>query len=197
MHPPERRLRLLALLLLLPALQGCAALAALYSVNAVHDRRTFGTVVDDDAMAVRVTDAIHRGEDGPGDGNHVRAVSYNRTVLLVGEVESEAVSELAEERAKRVPKVVRVVNELEVTEPRSLGRRSRDSLLTARVKTALIGVDVPGFTPQRVKVVSVDGSVYLMGLLTEAEADRIAERVARVRGVKEVIRIIEFIPETG
>ena len=187
-----RRAALLALLAL--SLSGCAAVAVVTGANAVHDRRTVGTVLDDESIEFRTYDAIHR-DDGPGKGNHVRVVSYNRVVLLAGEVRSEADKTAIEEAASEVPDIRRIVNELAITDARGIGRRSRDTILTGQIKAALLGVDLPGFAPQRVKVVSIRGIAYLMGLLTEAEAELVAERVATVRGVRSVVKVFEYMVE--
>lgn len=186
--------RIAAVPVLVLALGACAPAALLVTADVIHDRRTVGTVIDDESIELRITDAIY-GEGDPADGQHVRAISYNRIVLLIGEVESEDVKLAVAERAATIPDVRRIVNELTIGEPSSFARRTQDKLISSRVKTALLGVDVPGFAPQRVKVVTARANVYLMGLLTRSEAARVTNRVARVPGVASVVRIFEYLPE--
>ena len=175
-------------------LSGCAATAVGVTASTLHDRRSAGTILDDNAIELHATDALHRG-DGPGRGNHIKVTSYNRTVLLAGEVREVADRERAEEIVAGIGNVQRVVNELAIGEPTGLPRRSRDTLLTGQIKASLLGVGLPGFDPARVKVVSVRGNAYLMGLLTPEEADKVAARVARVGGVRQVIKVFDYLPE--
>lgn len=188
----------LALVILTATLLGGCAAAVVGGVAAgaatVHDRRSAGAIIDDQAIEVRATDRLHQ-EDGPGRGNHIKVISYNRTVLLAGEVRTEAAREEAEAIVAEIPNVERVVNELGIGEPTGLGRRSRDTMLTGQVKSSLLGAGLPGFDPARIKVVSVRGNVYLMGLVTEEEGERVASRIADLRGVRKVVKVFEYIPE--
>ncbi|MDX1568932.1 MAG: BON domain-containing protein [Xanthomonadales bacterium] len=196
-HPSVSGLfRLAVLLLIIATLSGCAAAVVGGVAATVHDRRSAGTILDDNAIELHATDRLHQ-DGAPGRGNHIRVVSYNRTVLLAGEVRTEEAKQEAERIVSQVGDVQRVVNELAIGEQTGLGRRSRDTLLTGQIKAALLGTGLPGFDPARVKVTSLRGIAYLMGLVTEEEAEKVAERVARVRGVKQVVKVFDYIPESG
>ncbi|ROR29670.1 BON domain-containing protein [Inmirania thermothiophila] len=187
----------LASLLLAPLLAaGCAPLVvggAATGVAVVHDRRTAEAVLDDQAIELKVASWL------AGDGEikaraHVSVTSYNRIVLLTGEAPTPALRARAEAIARRHPKVRAVRNEIAVATPTTLGRRSRDALVTGRVKAALVGIeDLPGFDPTRVKVVTENGTVYLMGLLYRREADAVVARARGVDGVARIVRVFEYL----
>jgi osmotically-inducible protein OsmY len=175
------------------SLSACAPLVvggAAAGVMAANDRRTSGTLVEDNALEFKISNAIAKAT---GDKGHVSVTSFNRRVLLTGEMPSAALKAIAEETAKRADNVVLVVNELAVSGSASATQRASDTLLSSRVKVALIGdkrIDASA-----VKVVTDRGQVYLMGLLTEPEATRATDVVRRVSGVQGVVRVIELISE--
>lgn len=189
-----RPLRLVALLLLLPMLGGCLAAvvgAGAATGAAVHDRRSVGTVIDDQALQIAIIDRIYTERDRFG-GTRIKCVVHNGVALLIGEVFDDALKARAGERAFELQGVKRVVNELAIGEPPGAWRRGADATLTSRVKTALIGVDLPGFDASRVNVTSVRGEVYLMGLVSRAEADAAVETVRHMRGVARVVKVFEY-----
>ncbi|MEM7706961.1 MAG: BON domain-containing protein [Pseudomonadota bacterium] len=199
MTAKSQPIRVVTLLLLIVLLQGCAAAivgGVAVGASAIHDRRAAEQVVADNGINLSVTDAIHR-DNGPGRGSHIKNTTYNGTVLLTGEALTEQIRSEVAEIAASVEGVKEVVNELAIGEPSSAFTRSRDSLLTAQVKSALLGIrGLEDFDPTRVKVVSVRHEVYLLGLVTEEEGDAAAQRAARVSGVDKVIKVFEYIPET-
>ncbi len=188
----------LLIVFLIVMLQGCAAAVVggvAAGAGAIHDRRAAEQVLADQAINIKVVDAIHRDE-GPGKGSHIKTTTYNGIVLLTGEALTEQARAEAVELAAAVEGVKEVVSELAIGEPTSAFARSRDSLLTAQVKSSLLGIrGLPNFDPTRVKVVSVRHEVYLMGLVTEAEGAAAASRAARVAGVDKVVKVFEYIPE--
>ena len=118
-------------------------------------------------------------------------VSYNGNVLLAGQVASEDLSTQAENIASQVRHVRNVHNELQVVGSGSFLARTNDTWLTSKVKSRLlINGDAPGW---RTKVVTENGVVYLMGLLTHAEADAVVAQVQKVYGVQKIVKIIEYI----
>lgn len=181
-------------------LNGCAAVVvggAVSGATALHDRRTAGSIVEDQSIEIQATDRLHE-EGGPGRGNHIKVISYNQIVLLAGEVSEESDRERAEAIVSDIPKVRRVVNELALRPRTGAYTRSRDSLLTAQVKSSFLGMnEIEGFDSARVKVVSVRGIVYLMGMLTESEAQAAADRASRVRGVRKVVKVFEVVQRDG
>lgn len=186
--------RPLLLLLLVPLLGGCvAAVVATGAATgaAVHDRRSVGTVIDDQALQIAIVDRIYSERDR-FDGTRIKCVVHNGTALLIGEVFDDALKQRAGERAFELQGVKRVVNELAIGEPPGLWRRSADATLTSRVKTALIGIDMPGFDASRVNVTSVRKEVYLMGLVSRAEADAAVDVVRHMHGVARVVKVFEY-----
>ena len=189
------RLACLALLLATSALlSACAPLllggAAVGSALVVTDRRTSGTQLEDEAIELK---ALTRIRETVGDNAHVSATSYDRVVLLTGEVPSEAAKTAVAQTISRIENVRSVVNELAVMEATSLTERSGDALLTTKVKTAFI--DAKDVFANSVKVVSERGVVYLMGKVTEREATRATELARGVGGVQKVVRVFEIISE--
>lgn len=187
-------MRLCVLLLLIPLLGGCVAIVAggAATVGAVHDRRTVGTVLDDQALEIAAIDSIYQ-ERERFDGTRVKAVAHNGVVLLLGEVFDEALKARASARVLELQGVRRVVNELAIGEPPSVWRRGADSALTSRVKAGLIGIELPEFDASRINVTTVRGEVYLMGLVHRAEADAAVDAVRRMRGVRRVIKVFEHL----
>ena len=175
-------------------LNGCAGLlvrGAAALVRMAHDRRTTGTIVDDQNIVLNLYSALNQQLP---PGNRINIDSYNRTVLLTGEVVSEQVRRRAESIALGIePPVRRVHNELVIGPPRSLSDRSGDTVLGTQVKAALFQVKIPDFDPSRVKVVAENGVVYLLGLLRPNEADAVANAASRVGGVRQVVTLFEVI----
>jgi len=185
----------LILVLLSLVLQGCVPLViggAATGVAVVHDRRSAATILSDQDIELGIRQRLKK--DPAFEGSHINVTSYNNIVLLTGEVPSREVGLAAERIAQETSKVRQVHNELVIGPPSSLAARSNDGLLTAGVKSMLLGVDLPGFDPTRVKVVTERKAVYLMGLVTAAEADAASEQARRVTGVAKVIRLFEIIP---
>jgi len=175
-------------------LSGCAPLlvggAVLGGTLMVTDRRTSGTQIEDQAIEVK---SMNRVRDAIGDRGHVAAVSYNRVVLLTGEVASEADKAAAEQAVQRVDNVRSIVNELEIMGPTSLTARSNDAILTSKVKATF--VDAKDVFANAFKVHTERGIVYLMGRVTEREATRASELARTVSGVQKVVRVFEVISE--
>lgn len=173
------------------ALSGCAPLivgGAAVGVMSAADRRTSGAQIDDEAIELR---AHSRLRDAFGDRAHVAVTSYDRQVLLTGEVPNEQAKQTAEQIVSRVDNVKSIVNELGVLAPSSLGQRSSDALITGKVKASL--VDDRELYAGAFKVVTERGVVYLMGRVTSREADRATQIARTVGGVQRVVRIFEFI----
>ncbi len=187
---------LLALLLC----QGCTALAigkAVTGATVSNDRRTIGTVVEDTSIPRRAVKLLN-DSGSLSESDRVQVDAYNEVVLLTGEVADATTAQRVTGLIEGMPKVDRVVTELEVAEPAGFWRRRSDGFLATRVKTSLFGVTDPegnnlkGFDPRRVKVVVARGNVYLMGLVSRYEADQAADRAANTRGAKRVIKVFDY-----
>jgi osmotically-inducible protein OsmY len=169
-----------------PLLLGGAAGGALVAI----DRRTSGAQLEDEGIELR---AMARLRDNIGSRARVSVTSYNRQVLLTGEVLNENDKKLVEQVVSRVENVNGVVNELAIIDSPSLVQRSSDVLITGQVKALLI--DAKDLYASAFKVVTERGTVYLMGRVTQREADRATEIARGARGVQKVVRIFEVISE--
>jgi osmotically-inducible protein OsmY len=157
------------------------------AIGAIEDRRTSGTIVDDDNIERQVGRTLR---ERYGENTHVNVTSYNRSVLLTGEVPDEARRGEIEKVVQGIANVRSVTNDLQVSVPSSLGARAGDSLITTRVKARLL--DSNKVNPIHVKVVTEAGVVYLMGIVTEQEANDAVD-IARTTGsVIKVVRIFEL-----
>ena len=172
---------------------GCAVLvggAIVGSSMVVTDRRSSGAQVDDQSIELRATKRIN---ETLGDRGNVSTTSYNRLVLVTGEVPSEADKANVEQAISRVENVRSVVNELVVFAPSSIGTRSNDTLITSKVKASM--VDAKDVQSGAFKVVTERGIVYLMGRVTEREANRASEIARGVSGVVKVVKVFEIVTE--
>lgn len=183
----------LVLVAALPLLQGCFPIVATgvaVGVMTVTDRRTVGTQTEDETIEWKISGRV--GERF-GDKVHLNVTSYNRKVLLTGEVPNEQTKLDIGEIAAKTENVLVVYNELQVAGISSLTARSSDSYITSKVKTRFI--DAGQFSPNRVKVVTEAQVVYLLGIVNENEA-RSAIYVARTtEGVRKVVNVLEVVSD--
>ena len=154
------------------------------------DRRTSGAQLEDEGIELRATSRIR---SNVGERVHVNLTSYNRQVLLTGEVPNAQDKQLVEQIVARVENVNSVVNELAIMGNATLTQRSSDVLVTGRVKAML--VDARDLSSNAFKVITERGTTYLMGRVTQREADRATEVVRSTPGVQKVVRIFEVISE--
>ena len=177
----------------LAPLQGCIALLGAGAVAgglSLNDRRTGGTQIEDQSIELK---SGGRLRDAIGDKGHVNVTSYDRIVLLSGEVPSEADKAAAEKAVRDIEGVNNVVNELEVGPNSTISTRSSDTVITTRVKSALI--DAKDVQASAIKVITERGNVYLMGRVTEREATRAAEIARAQPSVLKVVRVFEILTE--
>jgi osmotically-inducible protein OsmY len=188
------RLSLVASLLMLAGiqlLQGCAAVAVGGIAGTVvmsQDRRTVGTITED--AGIELKSATRLGQKLK-EGVHINATSYNRMLLLTGEVPDTAAREEAERIARSVENVRGVYNELAVSGVSSYTVRSNDTLITSKVKTRFL--DAKKFNGIHMKVVTENSVVYLMGLVQKEEANDATEIARTTSGVQKVVRVFEYI----
>ena len=178
------------------ALSGLSACAPLVVGGAVMtgmvatDRRTTGSQVEDEGIELKVGSAIRQEL---GDSVHLNVTSFNKRVLLTGEVRTQALKERAEKLAQSQENVAEVVNDLAVTLPSSLTQRSKDTIITGQVKAAFL--DAKDLQVNTIKVVTERGIVYLMGRVTAREAKRATDVARTIGGVTKVVRVFEEISE--
>ena len=178
---------------LLSSLAGCVPLVVggvVATGMASVDRRTLGAQMEDKSIALK---AEVRVPKITGENAHVNINSYNRRVLLSGEVKDEAMKAAVEKEVQAIEGVQSVVNELEIAGPASYTSRSSDALITTKVKTSL--VDMKTISAQSIKVVTERGTVFLMGRVTQREGQLAADVTRGVSGVAKVVKIFDYITE--
>jgi osmotically-inducible protein OsmY len=172
-------------------LTGCAPLVATgvgAGVLMVEDRRTSGTYMMDEEIELKAGSRIR---DNFGENTHVSVTSYNRRLLITGEVPDAATRAKVEEFAKAVPNVREIQNELVVGGVSGFMARSNDGYITAKVKTRFL--DDNRFNIHHVKVVTVANTVFLMGLVKREEGNAAAEIASRTSGVTKVVKVFEYL----
>lgn len=177
----------------LSSLSGCAPLimgGAVMTGVVATDRRTAGTQVEDESIELKVSSAVRQDL---GDRVHLNVTSFNRKVLLSGEVRTAADKERAEKLTQSQENVQSVINDLAVMPPSSLTQRSKDTVITGQVKAAF--VDAKDLQVNAIKVVTERGVVYLMGRVTAREAKRATDITRTIGGVTKVVRVFEEISE--
>ena len=161
------------------------------AVSALEDRRTTGTQIEDQGIESRAQGRIN---ERLGERAHVNVTVYNRMVLLTGEAWDEATRAEMESIVAAVPNVRTVTNEVQVSGLSSGPSRANDTALTAKVKGRLL--NVKGLNPYHIKVVTEAGVVYLLGLVTETEADAAVEVARTTGGVRKVVKVFEYCKST-
>ena len=172
---------------------GCVPLVvggAVAGAVASTDRRTLGAQTEDKAIAIK---ADLRLPKLTGKDVHINVNSFNRQVLLTGEVKDEAMKAAVEREVKAIDNVASVVNELQVAGPASYTSRSNDALITTKVKASL--VDMKTISATSFKVITERGVVYLMGRVTSREGQVAADVARNVSGVAKVVKVFEYISE--
>ena len=174
-------------------LGGCVPLVlggAAMSVMVAADRRTSGTQLDDEGIELR---GASRLRDTFGDRAHINITSYNRQVLLTGEVPSDAAKQQAEQVVAGLENVRSIVNELVAAPVTSMVQRSNDTLITGKMKASL--VDDKQLYAGAFKVVTERGTIFLMGRVTAPEADRATAIARQIDGAQRVVRIFDVISD--
>ena len=189
--------RIFFVLILLPLLHGCIAVVAggaAVGAGVAHDRRGGDVVISDRRAQLGITDAINRDKEIVHGNYRVKAVVYRGTVLLCGQVATDAFKKRAQSIAQNIDGAERVLNELVVTDdPQGFWSRRNDNALTLRIKAALLDiVSMPGFDATRVNVTTSDHVVYLMGVVDHEEADAVTDIVRNVSGVDKVVKLFDY-----
>ena len=164
--------------------------AIVTGISVANDRRSAGQVIDDKIISAQIRREIHQNIN---NDKHIKVMTYNGVVLLAGEAETNKDRIKAEDIAASINGVVKVVNELHDTIPTNLKRRTKDSYITSKAKSSLIKIDLDGFNPTRVKIMTVRGHVYLMGKVSSKESEAVVEKIRNLRGVRKVIKVFEYL----
>ncbi|MCF8158959.1 MAG: BON domain-containing protein [Burkholderiaceae bacterium] len=152
------------------------------------DRRTSGTYIEDQAIELKASKAI---ADSLKEKVHANITSFNRQVLITGEVSDDANKKKAESLVKPIENVASIKNYLEIAKNSSLSVRTNDAYITSKVKANFLKENK--FSANYVKVVTESGTVYLLGLVTHKEADDAVEIARSIGGVKTVVKVFEYI----
>lgn len=179
--------------LCLVGLQGCVEFAvgsAVVGTLAATDRRTLGAQTEDKAIVIK---GVGRVGNLVGNNGHVNLNSFNRRVLITGEVKDQTLQAAVEREVRAIEGVQTVVNELTIGGASSLTARSNDSLITGKVKAAL--VDAKDIHANNFKVVTENSIVYLMGRVSQREGNLAAEAASTVGGVRKVIKVFEYLTD--
>ena len=163
--------------------------AGVAGVATATGRRSAGTVVDDEVIELKALAALRRNDD-IAPNSHINATSYNGILLLTGETLNEDTRRRITELVENIDKVRRVHNELAIAAPSSMLSRSSDSVITAKIKTALGRHSFE--IAARTKVVTENGVVYLMGLVRRSEADVSTNIARKIGGVQRVVKLFEY-----
>ncbi len=190
----SRQARLITLLLVGFAitLQGCAGIVIAGGATAgamANDRRTSGAYVDDETIEWKIIDVLYRDEQ-IDQQTHLNATSYNGIVLLTGEIPNEEMRVKIGEKIRSVQGVRQLHDETSIAAPSSMMSRSGDTWITSKVKTAMLTGDTD--MGVRTKVVTDKGVVYLMGMVSPQEADKLTDIARRVGGVQKVVKVFEY-----
>ena len=187
------RLSLLALTLCL-SISGCSSVLTATRDNPIEDdrgTRTFGSKIDDSLIETKAAVNIAKASPDLDENSHIVVTSYNGIVLLAGQTPRADLKALAEKEASAVQRVKKVNNELQVIAPSSLLARNNDAWLTTKIKSQMLTDSaIPG---SRIKVVTENGIVYLLGLVTQQEATRATNLVQGVSGVQKIVKLFEYI----
>lgn len=184
-NPDSRCIPLAALLVV--------ALLMLPGCSSDSKRRSIGTVIDDQTSEIQILDQLFARPEFD-DRDHVKVETHNETMLLAGEVSSEQKKALASNLASGLKTVSRVVNELAVMPPADTSGKLNNSYITSKVNSRLLlSNPIEGSDTGRLKVITARRIVYLMGSVTRAEGEAVADVVRRTRGVEKVVKVFDYI----
>ncbi len=176
-----------------PFLTGCVTAVvtgAAVSADMASDRRTSGTYIDDQSIEIQVSDLIGSDET-LSNSSSISVVSFNRIVLLVGQAPNGALKDRASALARKLNQVKSIHNEIRITTPGSFLSTTNDTWLTTKAKSLMLAEK--DFSSNHIKVYSENGEIFLMGLVTKAEADKAIAIVRNIDGVKRVVQLFEYM----
>ncbi|MCG8314988.1 MAG: BON domain-containing protein [Pseudomonadales bacterium] len=180
-------------LIVFPQLSGCASILASMSepghIDEPKNTRTFGTYVEDQNIEVKIKANLYNADTRFQEAN-VAVFSYNRIALLVGQVPNQEMYDRAAQIAHKVRLVRNVHNELTIGAPLPISKQLTDSWISTKIKAHMMTTQ--DFPASKVQVITESGTVFLMGLLSESEADWAVDIVRQIDGVKKIIKIIEY-----
>jgi len=174
-------------------IQGCAPVivaGAATGASVANDRRTAGTMLEDQSIELKATNAI-QSDEALAKSVHVSVTSYNNIVLLTGQAPTRTLRDRILKQIHDIEKIRRIHNEISIDEPTTFKTRSNDTWITTKTKSTLLGAK--GLDATHVKVVTENSVVYLMGLITRKDGDTAAKTVQQVTGVQRVVKVFEYL----
>ncbi len=185
--------RLLTIISLALSLQGCifvvGAAAGAAAVAVVYDHRTIANSLEDNKIANKILDKI-RAVPKLYEESHIDVTVFNRVVLLTGETTTPEGRQQAEDIAKSVPDVTRVYNQISIQGPTSTLTRTSDSWISTKVKSLMLANE--DLKSGSIKVVTENGVVYLMGIVSRQQADIAVDIARQVSGVQKVVKVFQY-----
>lgn len=176
------------------AATGCSSVLTATRDEPITDNRgtrTIGSKIDDSLIETKAAVNIAKAHPDLDAASHIVVASYNGVVLLAGQTPRSELKQMAEQAAGSAQRVKRVHNELQVLQPSSALARSNDSWLTTKIKAQMLADNsIPG---SRIKVITENGIVYLLGLVTRQEGNRATSLVQGVSGVQRIVKLFEYI----
>lgn len=184
---------ILILMILALSLQGCffvaGAAAGAAGVAVVYDHRKIEKIIDDQKIVSAISDKI-KAEPELRDNSHISITCYDHVVLLTGEATTAKLRRFAEELTNEVPGIKRVYNEITIQGPSSSLTRTSDSWITTKIRTQMLATD--GLKSGSIKVVTENGSVYLLGSVKHNQADIAVDIARQVSGVQRVVKMFQY-----
>jgi len=180
-------------IILVPLLTGCATAfitSAAVGVDIASDRRTAGMYIEDQSIELRAGDAIHNDKT-LSESSSISVVSFNRVVLLVGQAPNSELKNRASDVVRNIGNVRKIHNEVRIAAPSSILSSTNDAWLTTKAKTQLLAEK--DFSSGHIKVISENGEIFLMGMVTRAEADKAIAIVRDIDGAERIVQVFEYI----
>jgi len=183
------------LLLIIFSLQACAPIiiaGAASGVSVANDRRSSGTIVDDQGIESKASFELNSDKELRAN-SHLSVISYNKVVLVIGQVANQRLHDRAISKIRQLPNVKKVHDEISIGTATSLKTRSNDAWITTRVKTAMIRDT--NLNALRIKVITENSLTYLMGMVSRAEANVAVKVAQQIKGVRGVVKVFEYIEQ--
>lgn len=184
---------IIALIALSFCLEACIPAALVVGATAggaiIYDQRNVSTMLDDKDIAYRAQTKLNQDAELQ-KSTHLSLATFNHNVLLVGQAPTSTLKSRAEDIVRSVPKVNRVFNEITLENPSSMIASTNDTWLTTKVKSVLLAEK--GLNSTQIKIVTENGVVYMMGLLTRDQADLATNCVQKVDGVQKIVKLFEY-----
>jgi len=183
----------LILIIAIPFLTGCVAAVATGAIvgsDMASDRRTTGIYIEDGSIELKASTAIAEDSQLKASAS-ISIVSFNRVVLLVGQAPSQELRSRATDIVRKTENIRRVHNEIRIAAPDSFLSGTSDSWITTKAKSLMLAEK--NFSSQHIKVITENGEIFLMGLVTRAEADKAIAIVREIDGVERVVQVFEYI----